>query len=83
MKWILLFFCVSLFVVPSIGLKGKELYDYMCLFINAYINDPIYQKTIDSIYASSDWKTLDAQYGPFIRPTPAPTPPPPTYSSRK
>jgi hypothetical protein len=72
MKLFLFFFAFFLFLSTSEALEGKALYDYMCLFINIYINDAQYEKTIESIYVSEDWKTLDAQYGPFIRPTPTP-----------
>lgn len=73
MKFILLLTaCLILFVSPTEALEGKALYDYMCLFINTNINEPRYEKAIESIYASDDWIRMDAQYGPFIRPTPTP-----------
>ena len=63
---------VLFFSLPADALEGKALYDYMCLFINTYINDPHYEKAIESIYASKDWIRMDAQYGPFNRPTQTP-----------
>ena len=77
MKMLLFFCALFLFLSTSDALEGKALYDYMCLFINTYINDAHYEKAIESIYVSDDWKTLDAQYGPFIRPTPTPATAPP------
>lgn len=68
----LLFFAFFLFLNTSEALEGKALYDYMCLFITTNINDAHYQKAIESIYASEDWIAMDAQFGPFNRPTPSP-----------
>ena len=70
MKFLILAVLLLLFTSSVVALEGKELYDYMCLFINTFINDPKYKDAIQSIYDSADWITLDAQYGPFSRPTP-------------
>lgn len=73
MKFLILFVLLLFFTSHVVALEGKELYDYMCLFINTFINDPKYKDAIQSIYDSADWLSLDAQYGPFSRPTPTPT----------
>lgn len=72
MKFLLIFLALFCCWELSHALEGKALYDYMCLFITTYINDRHYEKAIESIYASEDWITMDAQYGPFNRPTPSP-----------
>jgi hypothetical protein len=68
--WLLLCLILLIGISEAQPPKGKDWYDLMVAFINNYINDWHYRKTIQSIYDSQDWKTLDAQYGPFIHPTP-------------
>jgi hypothetical protein len=58
------------------ALEGRALYDYMIQFMEVNWNTERYQRAIDSILGSPQWKALDAQYGPWA------VPPPPTRLRR-
>lgn len=85
------FLCVALIIAALFeggeALEGRELYDYMVMFMENHWTEVAYQKPIDSILESSKWSTLDMQYGPWTPPEqsrpPVPTPPPPVLPSKK
>lgn len=68
MLWLLSVLLLCCCVMRADALEGKPLYDYMIMFMENNWNVEMYQKAIQSILDSPQWKTLDAQYGPWTPP---------------